>query len=64
LFRVAIDAFLVADGIFTHNNSLVGLGLGDYLLFTSGLPSNVQSQLQTAFVQGGFADLLLLHATG
>jgi hypothetical protein len=51
LSRVALDAFLVAEGIFTGNNLLIGLGAADVLFFTDGLPSDVRSQLLTAFTQ-------------
>jgi hypothetical protein len=57
LSRVALDAFLVAEGIFTGNDLLVGLGAAEVLFFTDGLPSGVQSQLFSAFTQDTIADL-------
>jgi hypothetical protein len=62
LDRIWLDALLVAEGLFFGNNYLLGLGLGDYLLFTSGLP-DLQPQLLNAFIQDGASDLIFFALT-
>jgi hypothetical protein len=64
LSRVALDALLVAEGIFTGKHTLSGLGVGDLLLFTNGLPTDVQSQLRSAFTRDTLAVLAALNLTG
>jgi aryl-phospho-beta-D-glucosidase BglC (GH1 family) len=63
LSRVALEAFLVAEGIFTGNDLLVGLGAAEVLFFTDGLPSGVQSQLLSASIQDTIAGLAALNLT-
>jgi hypothetical protein len=64
LSRVALDAFLVAEGIVTGNQTLSGLGAADVLLFIDGLPADVQTQLRSAFAQDTIALLAGLNLTG
>ena len=61
--RVWLDALLVADGMFIGNAFRVGLGLGDYLIFTGGLPGSLQASLQTEFLTDVGIDLFLLELT-
>jgi hypothetical protein len=63
LFRTAMDALLVAEGIHTRNNFLIVLGTGDFLFFTNGLSSGVQSKLLGAFSQHAAIDLAFLSFT-
>jgi hypothetical protein len=64
LLGVAVEAFFVAEGIFTNNAFPVGVGLGGYFLETIGLPADVRSQLQTTLIREGFTDLVLLDLKG
>jgi hypothetical protein len=62
--EVAVEAFVVAEGILTDNVPLIETGLADYLLETGGLPANVHSQLRTDLIQDVFNDLVLLNPNG
>jgi hypothetical protein len=61
--EVALDAWLVVEGLLTNNASLEELGLGGYLFAIFGLPSSVQSQMQTDFFRDIIADLALSSFT-
>jgi hypothetical protein len=64
LSRVALDAFLMAEGILTGNKTLSGLGAVDVLLFIDGLPADVQAQLRSAFARDTIALLAAWNLTG
>jgi hypothetical protein len=64
LDRVWLDALLIADGLLMSDDSLIEIGLGDYLMFTAGLPGDVRGQLQAQLFQDGLSDLVFLSLTG
>jgi hypothetical protein len=62
LGEVALDAFLVADGLATGNFFFVSFGLTDYNNLLGSVPGPVQAQLQQAFGSDFFFDYLLLSS--
>lgn len=64
LREVALEALFVAEGIFTDNGSLVGMGLVGYRNEILGLPADIQSQLRTTLIHNVFLDLVLLNLNG
>lgn len=62
--EMAFDAFFVAEGIFTGNGVLFEMALDRYRNEIAGLPANVQSQLQTAFLRDLIIDFAVLNLNG
>jgi hypothetical protein len=55
---------MVAEGMLSNDAFLTSAGLASYFLEASDLPADLQSQLQTIFIQDALADLALLNANG
>ena len=64
LREVALEALFVAEGIFTDNGVLVGMGLAGYRNEILGLPADLLSQLRTTLIHNVFLDLVLLNLNG